>query len=77
MSLKQVFECDGCGKQSNNPLAEAGWIHVDGPIVRSLGKEGFSGHETERLASGRHDFCSLSCLNLALQGVFETQGNQP
>lgn len=70
MSRRTMDECDHCGKRVENHYAEAGWIHIEGAILRSHGrydkKRGCYATDYLDGHSGARDYCNIGCFIGAL-----------
>lgn len=66
MSRCDMSQCDHCGKRVDNPFAAKGWLQIDGHITRAAGFYSRGSYATDYIGRDRSDFCSLRCLEKAL-----------
>ena len=77
MSEKTDHICEGCGAECDNPCATKGWIHISGTISRSHGVYGKSSYMEDYIGEPLpHDFCSLGCVEKALNKCKASQSNK-
>ena len=66
LSNVNTYICDGCGKEVDDFLEVKGWIGIEGYIGRT---QGICDGQDE--LSGDMDFCSLGCIEVALDKARE------
>ena len=78
MSAKTVYVCEGCAAECENPCAAKGWVQISGSISRAHSKYGKSSYESDYLGGSptqMHHFCSVGCIEKALNKCGEEKAN--
>ena len=76
MSRHVSYLCEGCGDLSPNVFATKGWLRITGSISRARGELDVSGYCTDYLPEADHDFCSISCLEKAINKAVYCEGDK-
>ena len=71
MSRRQIYQCDSCGKRSDDFLNEPGWLSIEGSkVILTCGRDPHRTAKTlQKNVNGDAHFCKIPCFLTWLAGT--------